>query len=248
MCDNPIQIIGLYKREEDMTTKLYARHSRVSISGLADYHEENYDQCSYHNPSSQRHDIERNPEDFKSNIFYRLTEQHFDLIIEILEKSLGIFLSDAFAKRLLQSWRTNEGWMYYDTNYNNLPFMLLYAEPAYTIFGRMIRKDSQLAKDIQKKGKNFMLLESETFQYYQKVGQKSNTYLDASFYISQHKFEKLEEHITESFLFTVTEDQKVVYEEKIIMQQGLLHQMMERQKEKREREKRLLQIAKDILR
>lgn len=153
MCDNPIQIIGLYKREEDMTTKLYARHSRVSISGLADYHEENYDQCSYHNPSSQRHDIERKPEDFKSNIFYRLMEQHFDLIIEILEKSLGMFLSDAFAKRLLQSWRTNEGWRYYDTNYNNLPFMLLYAEPAYTIFGRMIRKDSQLAKDIQKKEK-----------------------------------------------------------------------------------------------
>lgn len=45
-CDNPIQIIGLYKRIKN-TDKPYARHCIHSVAGLAEYNQQAYDFCPY---------------------------------------------------------------------------------------------------------------------------------------------------------------------------------------------------------
>ena len=44
-CDNPIQIIGLFKGE-----KPYGRHYKGSIPGLAKYNADNYFNCPYSHP------------------------------------------------------------------------------------------------------------------------------------------------------------------------------------------------------
>ena len=118
-CDNLIQIIGLFKREEEVKRKPYGRHTTIDLPGLTVYSEEDYLNCPKRKPGNK-----------KSQYFYNLMKEHFDLIVLILEKKLQIYVSYHFAETLLRSWRDNEGWRYYDTNYNNLPYMLLFAEMA----------------------------------------------------------------------------------------------------------------------
>ena len=126
-CDNPIRIVGLYKREEDVKRKPYGRHTPSDLPGLTVYNEEDYLNCPYHNPNqsnNQSNDgAKRRPGDKKSSWIYDLMKEHFDLIISILEKSLHIYISYYFAETLLQNWKNNEGWRYYHTNYNNLSYM-----------------------------------------------------------------------------------------------------------------------------
>ena len=50
-CDNPIQIIGLFKREEEVKRKPYGRHTTIDLPGLTVYSEEDYLNCPYHNPN-----------------------------------------------------------------------------------------------------------------------------------------------------------------------------------------------------
>lgn len=50
ICDNPIQIIGLYKKEEECDVKLYGRHHKGDVKGLARYDQTCYENCPYSNP------------------------------------------------------------------------------------------------------------------------------------------------------------------------------------------------------
>ena len=45
-CDNPIQIIGLYKKLKN-TDKPYGRHCIHSVARLAEYNQQAYDFCPY---------------------------------------------------------------------------------------------------------------------------------------------------------------------------------------------------------
>ena len=109
-CDNPIQIIGLFKREKEVKRKPYGRHTTVDLPGLTVYSEEKYLNCPYHNPNPHNSDAKRKPGNKKSQYFYNLMKEHFDLIVLILEKKLQIYVSYHFAETLLRSWRDNEGW------------------------------------------------------------------------------------------------------------------------------------------
>ena len=84
-CDNPIRIVGLYKREEDVKRKPYGRHTPSDLPGLTVYNEEDYLNCPYHNPNQSNDGAKRRPGDKKSSWIYDLMKEHFDLIISILE-------------------------------------------------------------------------------------------------------------------------------------------------------------------
>ena len=45
-CDNPIQIVGLYKKLKN-TDKPYGKHYTRSVNGLADYNQQAYDYSTY---------------------------------------------------------------------------------------------------------------------------------------------------------------------------------------------------------
>lgn len=244
-CDNPIQIIGLFKREKEVKRKPYGRHTTVDLPGLTVYNEENYLNCPYHNPNPHNSDAKRKPGDKKSQYFYNLMKEHFDLIVLILEKKLQMYVSYHFAETLLRSWRDNEGWRYYDTNYNNLPYMLLFAEMARPMFGKLIRKNSNVEKVILEKGINFQL-EDVKMDYYRKIKQKDG-FLDAVFYFTHHHFERKGEHTKETYLYRIIEGKNKMYEEKIVVEKGRLYEMIQKQGERSAREERLIKIANKIL-
>lgn len=245
MCDNPIQIIGLYKREEDSTTKPYGRHTRSSLYGITTYNEEDYLNCPYHNPNRKVNRSKRKPRDKKSLYFYQMMKKHFDLIIRILEQSLHMLISDHLAETLLINWKNNEGWRYYDTYYHNLPYMLLFEEPSYKMYGKLVRRDSEFAKVILQNSVN-IAMESTNMKFYDKIVQKDG-FLDASFYLTEHRFVRNGEHTEEYCYLVVNERKKEIYREKIVIDHERLHEMIQNQGNRSNREKRLLQIASRIL-
>ena len=244
-CDNPIRIVGLYKREEDVKRKPYGRHTPSDLPGLTVYNEEDYLNCPYPNPNQSNDGAKRRPGDKKSSWIYDLMKEHFDLIISILEKSLHIYISYYFAETLLQNWKNNEGWRYYHTNYNNLSYMLLYAEKSYRIFGQLIRKDSNVEKAILEKGKNFQL-EDIGMNYYHKIKQKDG-FLDAVFYLTNHQLKRDGEHTEEIYKYCIIEGEKEIYKEKIIVEKGRLYKLIQQQQSRSNREERLIEIANRVL-
>lgn len=111
-CENPIQVIGLYKNLES-TPNPYGRHYGQSITGLALYDQESYQFCPYSNPerSPDRAGRRNNKEGLPQKILDLLIS-NFDSIIYMLEQSTGIGISVSLAEKMLISYKGEEGHLY----------------------------------------------------------------------------------------------------------------------------------------
>lgn len=245
-CDNPIQIIGLYKQEAESTIKPYGRHYKGDIFQLAKYDEIEYLACPYSNPNHKSQTKKRPSSNPKTKIFYHMMRKHFDKIIYLLGKKLGINISYGFAEKLLKNWAANEGWRYYESTYENLPYMLLYAEPAYSMYGRLIFRDGEIYQALKKKGKNFAF---EPFgERYIKIIQKTGKFLNASFYLCNHKYIENGEHLTEYYRLKIIEDEKVIFQKKIEVEPNYLYHLINDSSWKMtDKDIRLKELAQNIL-
>ncbi|MCD8125137.1 MAG: hypothetical protein LUE23_08925 [Lachnospiraceae bacterium] len=240
MCDNPIQLIGFYKKEKDANNP-YGRHYGSSIRGLAIYDKIDYLNCPYSNPSYQYNNTKRDKADPKAQKFYQTMREKFDRIIYLLSKMSGMYISQGFAKELLESWILSEGWRYYQTTYFNLPFSLIWAEPARTMFGRLIDKESELHQALFKKGQNFSFTDAR--KGYVQIGQKD--YLDATFYFGDHKSRVIEEHLYETISLCVTENGKLLHKQIIIIDNDYTCRVLAMSNW--QKDQRLLKIAADLM-
>lgn len=234
--ENQAQIIGVCKEK---------RNTACDFSNIKIYEEKDFLKCAYQGPNQEIYNKKILPTDSKSRYLYQQMKEHFDLIIEILEESLQLYISYYFAEVLLRNWKNNEGWNYRDINCKNLPYMLLYAEPSYPMYGKLIPKDNDLKAAILKHGRNFVI-QNIDMSHYRKIGQKDG-FLDAVFYLTQHNFGHIRVDLEESFVFVVLEGKTVVYQKKIIVREGRLNELVQNQKRRDKREERLMEIANGIL-
>ena len=88
-CDNPIQLIGLYKKLEN-TDRPYGKHYSRSLS-FAPYNETAYRFCPYSSNSREVTKESRKKEltDYERNI-YNAVRDYFDLAVYIIQQETGI--------------------------------------------------------------------------------------------------------------------------------------------------------------
>ena len=103
VCDNPIQIIGVYKKLEN-TDKPYGRHYNHDTA-IAKHNEQAYQFCPY---ASNHYDVTRDMKkekmtDYERDI-YRSTRNNFDLAVAILESDLGILVTKNMAEHMLKEY------------------------------------------------------------------------------------------------------------------------------------------------
>lgn len=207
-CDNPILIVGLYKQEKDSEpNKPYGRHNKGDVYRIAQYNEEAYYNCPYAKISQGEQRKKRPEGNAKSNALLDYLNNNMESIIARLSDSLGILISDAFKDKLYNNFVSNEGWKYYDVSFENLYMMLLYAEPAYTLFGRKVIVDSPLYEALLPL--DYIELEETSDPRYVKV--TSEGFLDMSFVITNHRRNVVEEHLTETFTMTVYHDGETIF-------------------------------------
>ena len=78
------------------------------------------------------------------------------------------------------------------------------------------------------------------------VGSKKNAYLNSTYYIHHHTYETEEEHLTEYFLYDVTENNETIYQKKIVVHAGYLAYLIRHSGKETERSQRLKEIAKEV--
>ena len=149
-CDNPIQILGLYK-ELAHTDKPYAKHYDGSIDGLAVSNKENYDLCPYANP--QRHDKNSKREHLEGipNKVIALIKDEFHSIMRYLCDITGININRNLARKMLKTYMGQEAYLYTGATLTNYPLMIAYFSNAQSLFRQSVRTDSALEKAIKDK-------------------------------------------------------------------------------------------------
>ena len=244
LCDNPIQIIGLYKAHDE-GRKPYGRHYPKDIMGLAFYDEEAYYGCYYASPERKKNVVKRKPEHATSLALYNLMREQFDRMIYVLEISTEIKISYAFAEEILTQYLCNEGWLYYETTYANLPWMLIYAMQAKPLINRWILKGGMLYQFLQENCKTVVLKDIPNGKF-AKVEAK-NGFVDLSFYLCNHKIAKEGESIKETYKLVIVENDTIIYERILCVEQDFLKKMISLPVQRSKRNPKLQAIAGKLM-
>jgi len=192
-CDNPIQIINLNTdrkaNEDGRAMPLHARHVPHSVVGIADYNQDEYDNCSLAKPSSfSGTPIKRKPGKRSAEILSLLMNDA-DTVKSFMESSLGINISPFSFEIMLKKFVEQEGHLYRAINKLNLPYAVLYMGKNQTVAGgkpfTRVKPQSPFVTAASK-SKNF---EISAYDY---VVQKSGADPDSrmTFFISQHVIPK----------------------------------------------------------
>lgn len=147
LCDNPIQIIGLYK--EAAAVQPYGKHYCRSVPKLAIHDETTYQCCPYASNTYQKvfekSDIFNNLSLKNLNI-YKLVHDHFDKIVYVLNVTMDIHVTKALAKEMLIDFLKMRGHQYRGVTYSNIPWVLAYLSARRNLDGTLVRKDSKMFK------------------------------------------------------------------------------------------------------
>ena len=140
-CDNPIQLIDVYKELKN------ADPSYGKSTNLADYNHRSYlfCPCSSQSKSVTKNINERKATDYEKKI-YDAVRDYFDLAIYIIEQDTGIHITKRMAEMILDEYIASRGYMYYWATPYNIPWMLLYFTRPFSCFRTTIRKNTCLWK------------------------------------------------------------------------------------------------------
>ncbi len=197
-CDNPIQIVGLYKSTIESGKKPYGRHYKGTIPHLAEYCEEDYELCDYANPEWKRPYGKRSPDSKIAKRTLALLKEQYDRVVYVLSKEIEIKISNSLARELLRQYLISQGWRYNMATLNNLPWVLLEANGAHSLFGRYIQKDGELHKKLKESCATVDFQISDDGKYVKIINNSKKEYVNIYFHMYNHTKKVIEDHLQEN--------------------------------------------------
>lgn len=247
-CENPIQIIGLFKSTAEGGRKPYGKHTPKTIPQLAQYSHPDYLDCSYANPKWIRKAGKRSPGGKVAQEMLGLLREQFDRIIYLLQRDTDVYISYDTAKRMLQTYLANEGWLYRTATLNNLPWTFGEVESALPLFGRKIRADSPLYKALAEKCPDVELV---PLGKYAKVMNRDRQYINLSYLLLDHKRSVTDEHLTETIDFWVYKGNaphlETIFRKTITIETDYFMNLIHPSRDAVNRSQKLLALAKEFL-
>ncbi|EMF0115404.1 hypothetical protein OUS11_001986, partial [Enterococcus hirae] len=208
-CDNPIQIIGLYKETRESGRKPYGKHHKGTIPYLAKYSEEDYLECPFSNSKWKKTSGRRSTSSPLANRILLTLEEQFDRIIYILKKQTGLLINKKLAKEMLITYLKNEGWLYKEATLNNLPWIFGQCSPAIPLFGRMIQKNSELHQVIQENCPEVQFVPASFSSDYVQIKNQEGMFVTLYFTFLNHEKCVVEEEIHETMDFLVFRENRL---------------------------------------
>lgn len=237
-CNNPVQIIGLYRKSAH-TDKPFAKHDETPI-GLGIYNKQAYNYCPY---KADRKAFTKDSrkgaiDDIAKEIIDKMVN-HFDKIIYLLQKKIGIYISLSLAKEMLNDFFDARAYLYYGASLQNIPLLLAYFSLNKALIGRYISNKELISA-----------LEKAPNLYFENNQLRAKCFSNVGFYFTNHKTYIKDHHLTESLLLTVSQ-KEIIYSEKIIFDnlhfENLLTYHPSTLSEKQEtKNKELLIAAKEV--
>lgn len=241
-CNGPAQIIGLYKTLGH-TDYAYGKHVKCTISGLAEYYQENYDYCPYRAKISYHKESRKRDGNPLSLFIIRKLIIHFDRVIYFISKHTGIYISHSLAKKMLEDYFDSRAYLYPGSTLMNIPFMLMYFMRSSTLFYRKIRSDSTLLSSLSQL--NEICLDK------QQVKNATTDYHTLMFYFIKHRTNLKENRLTETLSFEVAFDERVIHKEVLTFNPDYSENIMRYDQNNlpekaRENNRLLINIAKNV--
>ncbi|MDR1703900.1 MAG: hypothetical protein LBS19_04340 [Clostridiales bacterium] len=247
-CENPIQIIGIYKNTPESGTTPYGRHYPKSVPKLAEYNHPDYLDCSYSNPKWKKGSLKRHHGSRVAQNTLRVLREQFDRVIYCLSKDVDMYISYNTAEAMLRGYIANEGWLYRNATMNNLPWAFGEAESALPLFGRKIVRGSDLHHSLSENCPEVEFVDADK---YVKVTSKQGEYIRLYYVLTNHRKEVTGEHLNESIDLWVyrgsAPDIETVYHKTIQIRTEYFFNLINTSPEKSVRNEKYLEIAARLI-
>ena len=148
-CDNPIQLKGLYKQQEN-SPRPYGSHTGNVIDGFP-FDALDLEFCPYKLKSHAHSKAQRRQTGPVAMQLIDTAISEFDRIVLILRDDFEFCFSDAFAGQMLDQWLDSEAYLYTGAHLRNLPWMVAYFAPAMNLFGQLVATNAELTTKIREK-------------------------------------------------------------------------------------------------
>ncbi len=153
-CGNPVTIVNLHvdkyhdnKDEDKRTMPMHARHIRRSVEGIADYNDAAYEDCSYANPVSST-DKRKREEGSVSHEILELLKRYPDVVIHVIQRSVGITIGDEQFTNMLRIFKSEDGHRFRYVNKFNLPYAFIYMANNQNLRDYSIDKRTAVGKQV----------------------------------------------------------------------------------------------------
>ena len=247
-CDNPIQLIGLYKELKNMDNP-YRKHYNKDVA-IAIHNEQAYQFCPYssHIYNNAERMLKDELTEFERNIYYTVRD-YFGQAIYLLKEITGLMINEKYATQILQEYLAGQGYMYYGATYYNIPWMLLYFCSAKPVYGKLVCDGSPLY-DMLKDRRDVSLIQYKDSPYY-KVD-KAGRWLDLQYSVILHERRIVSDEVREEIhfcLYSLDENDLPIQETEVVLDINeyrfpcLIHS----EKAMNYRKDELLQIVKQLM-
>jgi hypothetical protein len=148
-CDNPIQLKGLYKRQEG-SPRPYGSHTGRPVEGFQ-FDPLDLEFCPYRIKGQTHGKDARRDMGPAARQLIAMAISEFDRIVLILRDDFGFPFSDRFAGRMLDQWLDSQGYRYTGAHLRNLPWMVAYFGPSQSLYGQAVGANADLTDRIRTK-------------------------------------------------------------------------------------------------
>ncbi len=242
-CGNPILLVNLYKNQVGQVNP-YGRHVKKDVPNIANYNQHNYNNCPYSNPNWHTNNTSLNANSLLGLRNKKMLKEQFDRIIYILKIQTGLCFSENLAKKMLNSFVRNKGWLYRWTIPDNLPWKFAESSPAQILNGQFLKLDSDLGKILSQKY-HIDKQEEDSDRIQVPVRNNNIGLLKFVFKDFKHKLTNNGQHIEETIRFAVLDvNQNEVFDETLEVEPDFLINLIRKTDTEKYRNKDLLEYAK----
>ena len=257
LCDNPVILLGIgYNSDGEIidvksgkTRQItpHGRHTKYDVERLARFDFARYECCPNHLPNCnyvrERYSDEKDEHGIR---IYNTMRSYFDQVIKIIQDTIGIRITNSFARDLCRNYVEDGVDMYRGSSIDNLPWMTIFAMHTVSMFNRAIRKDSILIPFL-KECDDFWLSEIDD-EYYriECVG-----YLNLFFNIVNFRSTSRNDIIKEYLTFTLARREadktnfRTIFEQEVQVDSRAFKEIINADPVTLERNEVLLQIARE---
>lgn len=236
-CNNPIQIIGLYKKMKH-TPKPYAKHCSRPVDGFPYFDPHSLKYCSLVRrtaiPLSKK--SLRSFDDKARQILHLLVE-YFDQVAYLFGKFTGIRMTPGLAKTMLAKYGS-DGCLYEGASPMNVPWAFAYMADFQSLFNRIV-DDPELRNSITQECPDI---------YFEGKQLKTRKYTTIGFWFTGHKQTcDAEGNLRETFVMVVTANEKNLVRKTIEFDHEHFRNLLYVSNDKRPRKEEYVAMAREAL-
>lgn len=96
---------------------------------------------------------------------YKVTKEHFDKAVYLLQAETGIYVNPGMAKELAENYAAMRAYNYIDATINNIPWYLLYSFAGFPLYHMAVMENTTLHKQLVKLGFSMRKSKMDGFVY-----------------------------------------------------------------------------------